>query len=653
MSLDHPAPARAPSSLLAFLGRLDPDQRRVVLAPPGPLLVLAGAGAGKTLTLAARVAYAIATGRVAAHHVLALSFTARAARELRERIARLAGAEAARGVECATHHAVCHRLLRRHAGRIARTPRFSVYEPADVLAILRRALADAGPGAPEPEPVAEAIARAKEGLLTPGGLRERAPDAATLLVARVWAQLEAELERSDALDFDDLLVRSARLLRDDPAVLADARARWRFVLVDEFQDTNRPQWTWLELVGGERPDLTAMGDDDQAIYSWRGGAVGNILEIDRRVAGTRVRTLGRNYRSAGAIVCAAARLIETNPQRRPKRIWTPSPRGTPVARRGFLDEDAEAAAVARWCAARIAAGAAPERLAALFRARRLAGPLGAALLAAGVPHRVLGGRGLLAHAELRDALAHLRILANPRDRDAFRRAAATLPGVGPKAIERVLERGGDPLRAAAADDGERLAGVAAKPRAALAAWAAALLALRDAPLALPQLVGAAVRASGLPERFAPAGAAPDEARLERLRGLVRVAREHAAREPHADLAAFLAALAVASGEDGAGPDGELAGVRGRVTLATVHAAKGLEWDAVWVCGLEEGTLPAERALALGELAEERRLAYVAITRARRELVLSHVRRRAQRWDLEPSRFLAEALGGGDSSGPGA
>src|SRR5262249_20643425 len=156
---------------------------------------------------------------------------------------------------------------------------------------------------------------AKEGLLTPAELRERAPDDAMRRIARVWERLEAELERSDALDFDDLLVRSARLLRDDPAVLADARARWRFVLVDEFQDTNRPQWPWLELVGGERPDLTAIGDDDQAIYAWRGGAVGNLLAIDRRVPGTRVRALGCNYRSTGAIVQAAARLIAHNPER--------------------------------------------------------------------------------------------------------------------------------------------------------------------------------------------------------------------------------------------------------------------------------------------------------------------------------------------------
>jgi len=217
----------------------------------------------------------------------------------------------------------------------------------------------------------------------------------------------------------------------------------------------------------------------------------------------------------------------------------------------------------------------------------------------------------------------------------------------------VLERGDDPLAAAA--DPAALAvggtGIAARARTALADWATALLALRDADLALVPRVGAAVRASGLPARYAPGGAAPDEARLERLRRLVRLAREHAAREPRADLPGFLAALAVASGEDGVGPDGDPGDGRGRVTLATVHAAKGLEWDAVWVCGLEEGTLPAERALALGGLAEERRLAYVAITRARRELVLSHVRRRAQRWNLEPSRFLAEALGSTDTTDP--
>lgn len=642
MPLDHSAPPRtpAPSALITdLLARLDPDQRRVVLAPSGPLLVLAGAGSGKTLTLAARIAYAIATGRVPARHVLALSFTARAARELRARIALLIGTDAPRGIECATHHAVCHRLLRRHAERIARTPRFSVYEPADVTAILRRLLGPVSAGAPDADAVADAIARAKEGLLTPAELRAHARDDQTLLIADAWEALEAELERSDALDFDDLLTRSARLLRDDPAVLADARDRWRFVLVDEFQDTNRPQWAWLELVAGARPDLTVMGDDDQAVYSWRGGAVGTILEVDRRVPGTRVRVLGRNYRSSGAIVCAAARLIEVNPERRPKRLWTPNPPGAPIARCAFADDEHEARAVAAWCSGQVRAGTKPDEVAVLFRVRRLATPLAAALLAAGVPHRILGGRELLAHAELRDALAHLRLLANPRDRDAFRRAAGTLPGVGPKAIDRLLDRPGDPLTATA-EHAHAVAGIAVRARRTLTDWSRALLGLAERELALPQFVAEAIRASGLAERYGPESSTSDPARLERLRRLVRIAREHAERDPQLDLGGFLAALALAAGEDAA--DSEPAPA-GRVTLATVHAAKGLEWDAVWVCGLEEGTLPAERALALGELAEERRLAYVALTRARHELVLSHARHRAQRWDLQPSRFLAEAL----------
>jgi DNA helicase II / ATP-dependent DNA helicase PcrA len=627
--------------LTGLLAQLNHEQRRVVLAPPGPLLVLAGAGSGKTLTLAARIAYAVATDRVAPERVLAITFTTRAARELRERIARLAGPEMAARVECATHHAVCNRQLRRHAALIGRSARFSLYDPADTLGLLRRVIADRDLTAQlTPEAAAEGIARAKAGLLSPDELRTLAPGPDGARLAAVWADLEAELEASDALDFDDLLVRSVRLLRADPSVLEQARTRWGLVLVDEFQDTNHPQWAWLELVCAHG-NLTAMGDDDQAIYAWRGAKVENILHVDARRPGTRVRLLERNYRSAGAIVRAASRMIETNPGRRPKRMWTSAALGRPIEIEAFLDEHQEADAVADWCASRLHRGVAAAQLAVLFRARRLVGPLSAALTGHGIAHRVLGDRGFLAHAEIRDALAHLQLVANPRDRRAFERAAGTLPGVGAKAIERMLSAAGrlgrDPVSVAVhADECERMT---AKAVAALEPWGRSLLAARgdQAISPLGVLVGRILRDSGLTQRLAGG----DEAacvRLERLRRLVALAHEQARHEPQARLDEFLAALALAAGE--ADEDQPTC----RVTLATIHAAKGLEWHRVWVCGLEEGTLPAFRALADEDVAEERRLAYVAFTRARDELVLSHVRRRAQRWDLRASRFLAEALG---------
>jgi DNA helicase-2/ATP-dependent DNA helicase PcrA len=641
---DRPGPSGRRADLLTgLLARLNPEQRRVVLAPPGPLLVLAGAGSGKTLTLAARVAYAVKTGRVAPEQVLAITFTTRAAHELRERITRLAGPIGER-VECSTHHAVCHRQLRRHAARIQRTARFSLYDPADTLGILKRAIRARGLAAElTPEAAQAGIADAKARLLTPGELASPATGPVGARLAAVWGDLEAELEASDALDFDDLLVRIVRLMRDDPLVLGEARARWRFVLVDEFQDTNHPQWAWLELVCAHG-NLTAMGDDDQAIYAWRGAAVENILRVDERLPGLRVRLLERNYRSSAAIVCAASRMIETNPCRRPKRMWTPSPMGQPVELHAFLDEHQEAQAVADWCERHLALGTDPAELAVLFRARRLAGPLTEALLARGIAHQVLGDRGFLAHAEIRDALSHLQLIANPRDRHAFTRAAGTLPGVGAKALARIgevaRESGRHPVSVAAGE--EQFGRVSATARDTLRTWAGALLTLRrDQPtLALGELVGRALVASCLPARLAEGATDTDRVRLERLRRLVALAHDHHRHDPHAGLTEFLATLALAAGEPG---DED---TTTRVSLATIHAAKGLEWDRVWVCGLEEGTLPAFRSLEAEQIPEERRLAYVAFTRAREELVLSHARRRVQHWDLRVSRFVAEALGDG-------
>jgi DNA helicase-2/ATP-dependent DNA helicase PcrA len=633
ISLGPDASARA-AVLTGLLSRLSAEQRRVVLAPPGPLLVLAGAGSGKTLTLAARIAYAIATGRVAPEHVLAITFTTRAARELRERIARLAGAQLAARMECGTHHAVCSRLLRRHAALIGRTPRFSIYEPADVAQVLRRVLKRLDERGLAVDAVMRAITEAKSELCDASAVRASGPDGAR--IARAWDALEVELARSDALDFDDLLVRSVALLRDRPEIRAEATKRWRFVLVDEFQDTNRPQWAWLELVCGHG-NLTVLGDDDQAVYRFRGAAVENILRLPQRLPGCRVRRLERNYRSTPAIVAAANRLIAHNPERHPKRMWATGDVGRPVSVRSFLDADREAEAVAAWCAARLRAGTTPDQVGVLFRMRRLADPLSATLTAAGLAHRVLGDRALLERAEIRDALAHLQLLANPRDRQALVRAAATLPGVGPRAVERVLNHadrgtGGDLLRAARQADA--IDGLTTAARATLPAWATAMRSVGDDPdVPLPQVVGRGLVASGLPARLARSLDPTASARLERLRSLVAMARTHAARDPDATLVDFLGGLALA-----AEPEQDAAE---RITLATIHAAKGLEWDAVWVCGWEEDTLPAALALADGEVAEERRLAYVAITRAGREFAASRVWRRGERRGLPPSRFLAE------------
>jgi DNA helicase-2/ATP-dependent DNA helicase PcrA len=360
-----------------------------------------------------------------------------------------------------------------------------------------------------------------------------------------------------------------------------------------------------------------------------------------------VLKLQRNYRSSAAIVEAANRLIVHNPGRREKRMWTARPPGAPVLVQSFVDEEAEAHAVATWCRQRLGAGRRPTQLGVLYRARRLAGPLTDALLAAGVPFRVVGEVGFLQRSEVRAALAHLQLVANPRDRQALERATATLPGVGPAAVARIAEhasaRGGDLLIAAA--DADRLRGMNAAARRALREWAQTMVTHRDdhGGKTLGRLVGEIVRDCGLPARLAASDDPLDAARLRRLRQLARLAAKHARRSPNDGLVDFLAALALSVGEL---PD-ENGDVK-RVTLATIHAAKGLEWACVWACGWEEGTLPGRQAIASDEIADERRLAYVAVTRAREELVLSRCWRRAERWRLPPSRFLTEALGDRDA-----
>jgi DNA helicase-2/ATP-dependent DNA helicase PcrA len=349
MSHVAPGPAHGQASQSA---PLDPDQRAVAQAPPGPLLVLAGAGSGKTLALAARVVAHLEAGHVRPREVLAITFTTKAARELADRLARLAGPTAAQ-IESGTHHAVCARMLRRHAALVDRTPRYSIYEPTDVLAVLRRVL-DASPTKTlSAEDAQRRIAEAKGRLQRPDDLSEIEPR-----LAAVWRALEDELRQSDALDFDDLLATSVHLMREQPAVAQQARERWRMLLVDEFQDTNGPQWAWLELVCAHR-NLTVLGDDDQAIFGWRGGQVERLLELDTRLPGTRVMKLERNYRSSGQIVQAANRLIVHNAGRREKRMWTTREPGTPVVVRSFVDEQAEAQAVAAWCRGRLSQGRQP------------------------------------------------------------------------------------------------------------------------------------------------------------------------------------------------------------------------------------------------------------------------------------------------------
>jgi len=621
------------------LAGLNERQREAATVEGRPLLILAGAGTGKTRTLVARISWLIAHG-LPARSVLALAFTNRAAEEMRVRLAELLGAERAGEVSVSTCHSFCARLCRAHAAEAGRTPRFSIFDREDSLAALRRLMSAAERAVLTPAEVAARIAWHQNALCDPAEAAAWARDERERLVAEVWGRYERELAASDALSLDDLVSCAVRLLDERPPLARAWAARFRHVLVDEYQDTNPAQLRLLRLLCGAHGGITVVGDDDQAIYRFRGADSSCIAGLERRFADAAVVTLEENYRSSPEILAAANVLIAHNRARREKALFTARPAGAAVAVRWYPSAAQEARAVAAELLA------APERpgAAVLYRSRLVRPEIEQALAAAGIAYRVLGGLGLYERRVVRDALAYLRVACNPRDREAFARAAAApRRGIGAAALSALInqaERSGATL-VECARGAEALSGLAAPARAALARFGvelAELCALAATPgpgrlleqaLLLPGGLVSHLRSRGDDDQ----GAAAD---LERLRELLRAARAFEQRLPAARAWDFLAEVQLTADEDAAN-DGAPAG---RVTLATIHAAKGAEWDLVWVAGVEAGTLPSHHARGVAAIEEERRLLYVALTRARRRLVVSGAARRAGRAHAR-SPFLSE------------
>ena len=623
-------------ALAASRPALDARQAEAVAAPPGPLLVLAGAGSGKTRVLTERAAALVARHGQPAETLLVITFTNRAADELRGRLESLVG-EAAGRMTIGTFHAVCHRMLRAHAQRAGRSPRFSVYDGQQSRRLIAAALKTLGAEELPVRLVALQIGQAKARLLGPDeyrALRDSEPDRR---IAAAFALYEQALERSDALDFDDLLARAVGLL-DQPELRAGYQRRWRALLVDEYQDTNPTQYEWIRRLAERHRNLTVAGDDDQAIYHWRGADAANLLRFERDFPDARVVKLERNYRSSGAVVAAAARLVLHNRRRHNKAMWTDAPQGPAVSVACCADEQEEARAAAAWCAARLERGAPAEQLAVLVRTRAQLRALEDALLLAGIACRVVGGQGLWESQAVRDLVAHLALIVNPRDELALARALRCQPGIGEATVGRLLA-------AAARHEGDlvatcvaasRVGGLGGHRRLTVEAFGRTLRQLgRDAERnGVAATCTDAVLRCGLAERLARERSERAEEQLERLRRFCRSARGYEATSERPRLADFLAQAALA-GDDAERP------AAGRVTLSTLHAAKGCEWEQVRITGLCEGLLPHEHALRRGEVEEERRLAYVGLTRARRELALSWPRTHRSRPARE-SRFLAEA-----------
>src|SRR3954449_5621315 len=658
----HPRPPDDP-----LIAGLTPEQAAAVRHGRGPLLLLAGPGTGKTRTLTHRVAYLLASGRAAPRQILAVTFSVRAAGELRLRLADLLGERTARGVLAATFHSVCARLLREHATLFGRTEAYTIYDQADLRRVIETLLADrarrpiqqaiAAGGQPAAADLETRIALAKSRLLDPASYLERSRYPAAALVAAVWHAAEEELERCNAWAFDDLLTFAVRLLREQPSRLAHLRSRWRWLVVDEMQDTNKAQATLVHLLAGSTGNLTVVGDDDQAIYRFRSAEPRNMLAFGERYPGHARVVLGRNFRSRAEILAAAACCIAMNELRHPKRLVAVRGTGGRITTRGFATDRDEAGWAAALIADALATGTPPGEILVLARTGFATGPAQAALAAAGIPHRVLGSLGLYERAEVRDALAYLALLANPRDAHAFRRAVqAPRRGVGTATIGRVVEAArerfdGDLITTCA--NAQLLADVrAAATRQGLEAFGAGLDAVRAeyrAGRSLGHVVVATLTLDGglVAHHQTRRDSSPraDQRRdaervLEDLRSLCRAAQTYA---DHVGPAASVTGLL----EHAAGLHAEeiRPGEDRRITVSTIHRSKGAEAQLVLLLGCEEQLLPSWRSLQSADpedLEEERRLFYVAATRAKDHLVLTRCHVRGGRATGGPSRFLAEA-----------
>jgi DNA helicase-2/ATP-dependent DNA helicase PcrA len=642
---------------------LNPQQREAALHIEGPLLVLAGAGSGKTRVITYRIAHLIASG-TPAHGILAVTFTNKAAGEMRERAEKLIGAghgepsQRASGLWIGTFHAICARLLRQHGESVGLTRRFVIYDDDDQTSLVRRVLADLG--APErlfaPREILHRIDRAKNAGIGPADYE--GDDFVTDMVAKVYPEYERRLLASDAVDFGNLLLKVVELLRRDPQLAERLSTRFEQVLVDEFQDTNAVQYELVRLLSARHGNLCVVGDDDQSIYGWRGANIGNILGFEKDHPGAKVIKLEQNYRSTQVILDAAGAVIAANAGRKPKTLWTDRKGGEPIALYECEDERAESGLVLTQILKARADGRRFGDLAVFYRTHAQSRVIEEALRSARppIPYSVVGGVRFYDRAEIKDLLAYLKLLCNPQDEVSFLRIVnVPTRGIGQSTIERVSEiakRDGTPLLAAArrcasGSDGAPLQiageedGLKTGPRRKLAAFCDLMEELAGEQKILPasRLAESVLERSGYLERLAIDGTPEAQGRIENLMELVQSLRDYERDAEDASLAGFLEQVTLASDVDG------YAESEGKVTLMTVHSAKGLEFPIVFIIGLEQGVFPHSRSLGeLDQMEEERRLAYVAITRAREQLILSYAHQRfvfGIEQTNEPSEFLRE------------
>jgi DNA helicase-2/ATP-dependent DNA helicase PcrA len=626
-----------------YLADLNEAQREAVLTTEGPVLVVAGAGSGKTRVLTRRIAFLLAAVGAKPSEILAITFTNKAAAEMRERVEQLVGPPS-RAAWVMTFHAACGRILRREAQRLGYRSNFTIYDSADQLRLTKQCLEELerDPKRFTPRGIHAQISNAKNQLIGPAEYASRVASFYDQTVADVYELYQKRMFASNAVDFDDMLYLTVDVLERFP----EAQERWqksfRYILVDEYQDTNHAQYRFLQLLAAKHMNVFAVGDPDQSIYAFRGADIRNVMEFERDFPGAKSIALEQNYRSTNSILEAANGIISHNRERKPKNLWSELGEGEPVHTIEVEDEHAEARYVAAEIARLVEEGYNGNEIAVFYRTNAQSRVLEDVLVRQGIAYQVIGGPRFYERAEIKDLVAYLQVIDNPFDAVSLLRIAnRPRRGIGDSSLAKLMSFADDAEMSLWEAMGRtEAAGVGTAPAKAVAGFRTLIQSLTTAAeeLAVPELIERVLEQSGYIDSLEAERTIEAQGRIENLQELVALAREWVESAAEPSLSSFLQEVSLYSDQDAIRGEGSL------VTLMTLHNAKGLEFRVVYLIGMEEGIFPHSRSIEEQGIEEERRLCYVGMTRAMERLTLLHASSRmlygGRSYNL-PSRFLDE------------
>ena len=626
-----------------YFADLNPAQREAVLTTEGPVLVIAGAGSGKTRVLTRRIAHLLAAVGVKPPEILAITFTNKAAAEMRERVEDLVGPPA-RAAWVMTFHAACGRILRREAPRLGYRSNFTIYDSADQLRLTKQCLEDLerDPKRFTPRGIHSQISNAKNQLIGPDDYASRVASFYDQTVADVYKLYQTKMFNSNAVDFDDMLYLTVDVLERFPEAQEKWQTAFRYLLVDEYQDTNHAQYRFLQLLAAKHSNVFAVGDPDQSIYAFRGADIRNVLEFERDFPGAKTIALEQNYRSTNSILEAANGVISHNRERKPKNLWSELGDGDPVRVVEVEDEHSEARYVAAEIARLVEEGYNGNEIAVFYRTNAQSRVLEDVLVRQGVAYQVIGGPRFYERAEIKDLVAYLQVIDNPFDAVSLLRIAnRPRRGIGDSTLAKLMSFADDAeMSLWEAMDRTDAAGVGTAPAKAVKSFRTVIQSLMSASqeFDVPELVERVLEQSGYMDSLEAERTIEAQGRIENLQELVSLAREWMESAAEPTLSSFLQEVSLYSDQDAIRGEGSL------VTLMTIHNAKGLEFRAVYLIGMEDGIFPHSRSIEEQGVEEERRLCYVGMTRAMERLTLLHASSRmlygGRSYNL-PSRFLDE------------